>query len=71
MYYSENNGPLVRYTSPVQSVLAWWRHRSLAKNGQKVLLLRPKVSVVDQGWQGALSPFCLTRVAILPYLAGL
>ena len=29
------------------------------------------VSLWDQGGQGALSPFCLTRVAILPNLTGI
>ena len=58
-------------TRRVRSHLAWWHHRSQVKNGQKVLLLRPMVSVVGQGGQGALTPSCLTRGAILPHLAGI
>ena len=54
-YYSENAGPLVHETSLVPRPLTWWHHSSQ----------------VDQGGQGALSPFCLTRAAILPLLARL
>ena len=48
-YYSENAGPLVHETSLVPRPLTWWHHSSQ----------------VDQGGQGALSPFCLTGAAIL------
>jgi len=68
-FFSENSGPLVHETSPFPRTLVRCHHRPQAKNGQKVLLLRP--SACNRGGQGALSPFCLTRDAILPLSAGI
>ena len=41
------------------------------KNGQKVLLLRPVVSVLGQGGREVLRPLSLTIAAILSHFAGL
>ena len=52
MYYLGDTGALVHETSPVPRILVWWHHRSQAKDGQTVLLLRPMTSVAGQGGEG-------------------
>ena len=58
VYFSDNTGFLVHETSPFPRTQARCDHRSWVKNGQKVRLLRPMVSVSDDEGQGAPSLFC-------------
>ena len=69
MHFSDNTGPLVHETHPTPTHTGSVSPSGVEISGHKALLLRPIVSVLEQGVQGALSLFCLTRAAILPILA--
>ena len=65
MHFAEITAPLVHETSPV-----CWLGVTISRR-RKVLLLRPMISALDHGRQGALSSFCSRRAAILPHITGM